>query len=131
MDRENEGSWLGNLGAILAALGHNALAIEYTEQAMAVTLEVDDRKGESVLLGNLALRYGAIGQIARAIDYCRKAVQISRETQAEEFKAVKLSNLGDAYLCNLAGLTTRCAVLRKRWRSHDASVIALWRQERT
>ena len=88
---------LGNLAASLGDLGQNARAIEYLEQALAISCEVRDRSNESVSLGNLGNRYAEIGQSARAIEYCERALLIDREIENLEYEAGDLVNLGEFY----------------------------------
>ena len=70
----------------LGDLGQNARAIEYLEQALAISCEVRNRSNESVSLGNLGNRYAEIGQSARAIEYCERALLIDREIENLEYR---------------------------------------------
>ncbi|MEZ4673508.1 MAG: tetratricopeptide repeat protein [Caldilineaceae bacterium] len=96
-DRQGEGSWLGNLGLAYAELGQVERAIEYYEQALAISREIGHRQGEGNHLGNLGLAYADLGQVERAIKYYEQALAISREIGHRRGEGIHLGNLGNAY----------------------------------
>ena len=94
-DRQAEGSHLGALGLAWAEEGVAKLAweeatkdtaapyfrraIEYYEQALAVTRAINDRPAEGSHLGNLGNAWLLLGDAARAKDLLDQAVTILRE----------------------------------------------------
>ena len=96
-DRLNEGAWLGHLGRAYAALGQAPQAIEYYQQALAISREIGDRSGEGTHLGNLGNAYANLGQVPQAIEYHQQALAISREIGDRRREGTALDNLGTAY----------------------------------
>jgi tetratricopeptide (TPR) repeat protein len=95
--RRGEGADLGNLGCAYAILGQAKRAIEYHEQALAISREISDRRGEGANLGNLGQAYADLGQAERAIEYHERALSISREIGDRRAEGNTLGNLGTAY----------------------------------
>ena len=60
-------------------MGQVERAIEYYQQALAISREIGDRRGEGKGLGNLGNAYYNLGQVGRAIVYYQQALWISRE----------------------------------------------------
>ena len=80
--RRNEGAWLENIGNTYYSLGQVEKAIEYYEDALAISREVVDRRNEGVWLENLGLVYRALGQVEKAIEYYEDALTIGKEIKA-------------------------------------------------
>ncbi|MDM8524897.1 tetratricopeptide repeat protein, partial [Desulfococcaceae bacterium HSG8] len=95
--RQNKGSFLGNLGNAYSDLGQVEKAIEYYEQALAISREIGHRQGEGNRLGNLGLAYSSLGQVEKAIEYYEQALAISREIGHRQGEGSHLGNLGNAY----------------------------------
>jgi tetratricopeptide (TPR) repeat protein len=95
--RQTHGALLGNLGIAYSVLGQVERAIEYHEQALAISKEIGDRHGEGNQLGNLGLAYYALGQVERAIEYHERALAISKEIGDRHGEGNRLGNLGIAY----------------------------------
>ena len=95
--RHNHGAILGNLGNTYSALGQVERAIEYYEQALAISQEIGDRCNEGTWLGNLGNAYYVLGQVERAIKYYEQALTISQEIDDRRGEGADLGNLGNAY----------------------------------
>jgi tetratricopeptide (TPR) repeat protein len=95
--RRNEGIHLGNLGLAYADLGEPRRAIEYHEQALAISREIGARGDEGADLGALGLAYADLGEPRRAIEYLEQALAISREIGDRRNEGNWLGNLGLAY----------------------------------
>ena len=96
-DRQAQGAALGNLGLAHAALGDARKAIEFHEQALAITRQTGDRRGEDATLGNLGSAYGALGDARKAIEFCKQALAIAREIGDRHGEGATLGNLGNAH----------------------------------
>jgi tetratricopeptide (TPR) repeat protein len=96
-DRKAEAAHLGNLGTANRLLGNARLAIEYHEQALAISLEVGDRHGEGQDLGSLGLACASVGETERAIEYYERALGVSRELGDRRDEGNWLVSLGQAY----------------------------------
>jgi tetratricopeptide (TPR) repeat protein len=95
--RRGEGTALDNLGIARRNLGQVERAIEYHQQALAVSREIGDRRGEGTDLGNLGIAYHSLGQVERAIEYYQQALAVSREIGDRRNEGAWLGNLGLAY----------------------------------
>ena len=89
---------LGNLGNAYADLGETRKAIEYHDQALAISREIGDRRGEGAGLGNLGLAYAGLGETRKAIEYHDQALAIAREIGDRQNEGEFLCNLGKACL---------------------------------
>ena len=78
-NRNNEGAWLGNLGAATPILGRPSRLLPY-EQALAIARETGNRNDEGLWLGNLGTSYAALGQTQQAIAHYEQALTIARGT---------------------------------------------------
>lgn len=96
-DKKAASAMLGDLGLAHNDIGQLEKAIEYYEQALAISREIRDQFAEGNHLGNLGLAYSAISQFEKAIGYFEKAIPISRKTGNQRGEANHLNNLGDAY----------------------------------
>ena len=72
-------------------------AIEYHEQALAISREIGDRRGEGNDLGNLGNAYKNLGEVRRAIGYYEQALVIAREIGDRRGEAFLCWNLGLLY----------------------------------
>ncbi|RJF81593.1 hypothetical protein D3877_15770 [Azospirillum cavernae] len=88
---------LGNLGNAHADLGETRRAIEFHEQALAISQEIGDRRGEGQDLGNLGNAHAALGETRRAIEFHQQALVISREIGDQRGEGGHLGNLGLAH----------------------------------
>jgi tetratricopeptide (TPR) repeat protein len=57
-------------------------AIEYHQQALAISRQIGDRRGEGNHLGNLGLAYRDLGDIPRARQYLSQALTIFEEIKS-------------------------------------------------
>ncbi len=96
-DRQGEGAFLSNLGSTYIALGQVEKAIEFYEQALLISHEIEYRQGEGADLGNLGLAYGTLGQVEKAIEFYQQALAISHEIGDRRGEGNQLGNLGNAY----------------------------------
>jgi tetratricopeptide (TPR) repeat protein len=96
--RRNEGIHLGNLGLAYADLGEPRRAIEFYDQALAISREIGDRGDEGADLGALGLAYADLGEPRRAIEYLEQALVIAREIGDRRNEGNWLGNLGLAYV---------------------------------
>jgi len=97
-NRSAEGVHLGNLGNAHAALGNAKKAIEYYEQALAISREmIGDRRNEGAWLGNLGNAYADLGDAKKAIEYYEQALAIFREIGDRRGEGADLGNLGSAF----------------------------------
>lgn len=53
-------------------------AIEYYEQALIISREIDDRRGESAELGNLGNAYSDLGEPKKAIEFLKQSLAIGK-----------------------------------------------------
>ena len=58
-----------------ADLGEVERAIEYHEQALKISRDIQDRQGEGNALGNLGVAYADLGEVERAIEYFEQALR--------------------------------------------------------
>jgi tetratricopeptide (TPR) repeat protein len=100
-------SHLGYLGNAYADLGETRRAIEFYQQALAISQEIGDRRGEGNRLGSLGNAQAALGETRRAIEFYQQALGIAREIGDRRAEGTSLGNLGGTY----AALgETRCAI---------------------
>ncbi|MGV2390910.1 MAG UNVERIFIED_CONTAM: tetratricopeptide repeat protein [Microcystis novacekii LVE1205-3] len=52
--------------------------MDYHQQSLAITRELDDRSGEASSLGNLGVDYHLLGQYQKAINYHQQSLEIVR-----------------------------------------------------
>jgi tetratricopeptide (TPR) repeat protein len=95
--RRKEGVWLAELGNAYYSPGQVERAIEYYQQALAVSSEIGDRRNEGTWLGNLGLAYSDLGLTEQAIEYYQQALAITREIGDRRGEGHHLGNLGVAY----------------------------------
>lgn len=74
-----QASILNNLGITYVEMKNYSKAIEYFEQSLLLSREIDDRKSESSILTNLGSTYEKIGDLVRAVEFYEHALLISRE----------------------------------------------------
>ncbi len=72
-------------------------AIEYFQQALVISREIDDRQGEESDLGNLGNAYAGLGQVGKATEYYEQALVISREIGDRRGEAICLHNIGELH----------------------------------
>jgi tetratricopeptide (TPR) repeat protein len=77
-------------------LGEIEKAIEYYEQALAISREIEYKQLEGNTLGNRGLAYSALGEIEKAIEYYEQALAIHKEIGERDGEGVWLLSLGEA-----------------------------------
>ncbi len=109
-NRAAEGRHMGNLGLAYADLGEKRRAIEYYEQALAISREICEastagspqwtagRRAEGNSLGSLGNAHAALGRARQAIEHYEQALAIAREIGDRRGEGNRLGNLGNAYL---------------------------------
>lgn len=88
---------LANMGNAHSHLGEPRKAIEYYEQALTISKEIEDKRGEGEALGNLGNEYSHLGEIRKAIKYYEKSLKIAKEMRYIYGESAALGNLGTAY----------------------------------
>jgi tetratricopeptide (TPR) repeat protein len=73
---------LGNLGLAYYQLGETRKAIEYGEQALAISREIGDRCGEGNRLNNLGLALDKLGHREEAIRCTEEALKIFEQIES-------------------------------------------------
>ena len=89
-----EGSALGNLGNVYAAIGEPRRAIECYQQALTIAREIGDRRGEGNALDSLGLAYGTLGETHRAIEFFHQHLAVAREIGDRRGESNALGGLG-------------------------------------
>lgn len=97
-DRQAEGAWLSNLGAIYRRMGDAQRAIPLFELALAIFRETGNRQGEGESLRRLAGAYRFLGNDADAvIELHEQSLAIARATANQREEANNLNDLGIVY----------------------------------
>ena len=96
--RQDEGTFLGNLGSAYKDLGQVEKAIEHYTQALVISREISYRQGESNHLGNLGQAYAALGQAEKARTLWQQALVIFEEIHSPNAETVR------AWLAGLDGV---------------------------
>jgi tetratricopeptide (TPR) repeat protein len=97
---------MSELGSIHLLLSEPRKAIEFHEQALAISREIGDHRGEGVHLGNLGLAYSDLGESRKAIEFYEQALAISREIGDRRGEGNQLGNLGSVYYYLGLGMAT-------------------------
>lgn len=88
---------LASMGNAYSDLGEPRKAIEYYEQALIISKEIEDKQGEGEAIGNLGNEYSHLGELRKAIKYYEKSLKIARERRSRYGESAALGNLGTAY----------------------------------
>ncbi|HOV83171.1 MAG TPA: tetratricopeptide repeat protein, partial [Methanothrix sp.] len=88
-DRRGEGADLGNLGLAYADLGDARKAIEYYDQALAISRQIGDRRGEGIQLFNMSLALSKLGNRVQAIECARSALKILQSIESPHAEKAK------------------------------------------
>jgi len=96
-DRYNQNKLLGNIGAAYATMGEARKAIDYYEQALQITLEINDILRQGFWSGNIGAAYANLGENRRAIQYQEQALEIARQIGDRQRQGFWLGNIGVAY----------------------------------
>jgi len=93
----DEAAFLNLLGLAYNALGESRKAIEFYEQALAISKEIGDQQGEGAVPGNLGNAYRDLGETRKAIEYFEQILKLHREIGDRWNEGKDLNNLGIAY----------------------------------
>jgi tetratricopeptide (TPR) repeat protein len=75
-DRWQEAYNLHGLGSVYASVSDHQPALDYFQQALALTRAIGDRLGEATVLNDLGLLYYRQGQPQPALDYYQQALPL-------------------------------------------------------
>ncbi|MCL1475382.1 CHAT domain-containing protein [Argonema antarcticum] len=79
-----------DLGDTYRLLGNYAKAIEYYQQELAITRNIEDAEAQKRILNQLAEAYRALGEHAKAVGYCHQELVIGRKISGLEKEAERL-----------------------------------------
>ena len=88
---------LTTLGNSYYALGNYSQAIDYLQQSLKITQQINNSLEESEILSNLGKVYEALGNYSQAIDYLEYSLSIARENEYHQEESQALSNLAIVY----------------------------------
>jgi predicted ATPase/serine/threonine protein kinase/Tfp pilus assembly protein PilF len=91
--RGTQGRLLGRAGRLLYLAGRYSEALEYFQQALAITREIGDAVNEAINLGNLAIFHQEQGRISEAVEHFQQALAITREVGDRRNETTNLRNL--------------------------------------
>ena len=86
-----------NIAGLYFALGQMQSALEFSNQALSLQIELHDHRGEATTLNTIALLYAGLGQRQRALDFSNQALTAEREVGDRDKEAETLSNIGFIY----------------------------------
>lgn len=85
------------LGIAYKSLSEFNRAIEFFQQALAISRKIGDHNGEMASLNNLGLAYNSLCQYQQAIQLYHQSLRMAREIADLNGEASALNNLGEAY----------------------------------
>ena len=88
---------LNSVGYLYFALGEQAQALDYYNQALLLSRSVGDRTGEARTLNNIGGVYNAMGDKQQALDYYTQALPLRRSVGDKAGEAATLNNIGLVY----------------------------------
>ncbi|OLP20194.1 hypothetical protein BST81_01820 [Leptolyngbya sp. 'hensonii'] len=94
----NEGIPLATLGDTYREMGDYAKAIQFNQEALTATRQLNNRLIESALLLNSSSTYGEMGNYPAAIQSVQQSLTIARELKNQRLEGLALGNLGDILL---------------------------------
>jgi tetratricopeptide (TPR) repeat protein len=97
VNRNAEGSHLGNMGLAYAALGDARRAIHYHKQSLQIYRDSGDRREEGSCLGNIGIAFKMAGDYDEAVKCHQQHLDIAREIRDRRGESHALGNLGIAY----------------------------------
>jgi tetratricopeptide (TPR) repeat protein len=86
-----------SLGEIHHSLYNFSQAINYYEQALALSRQVGDKAGEATTLNNIGGVYNALGEKQQALAYYEQALALWRQVGDKAGEAATLNNIGRVY----------------------------------
>ncbi|HPM27528.1 MAG TPA: tetratricopeptide repeat protein, partial [Methanothrix sp.] len=96
-NKKEKANILSELGTISYLLSEPRKAIEFDDQALAISREIGDRRGEGNALRKLGNAYSELGEPRKAIEFYEQALKISKEIGDRRGEGADLGNLGSAY----------------------------------
>ncbi|HQE97144.1 MAG TPA: tetratricopeptide repeat protein [Methanothrix sp.] len=94
-NKKEKANILSELGTISYLLSEPRKAIEFDDQALAISREIGDRRGEGNALRKLGNAYSELGEPRKAIEFHEQAMKISREIG--DRRGEDPNNLGNAH----------------------------------
>jgi tetratricopeptide (TPR) repeat protein len=88
-DRQNEGSWLGNLGSAYFNLKQYERADEFYRQQQKICQEIGYRYGEANALWGRAICTNEFGSQAQAIKFAQQALEIFTAIKSPSAETMK------------------------------------------
>ena len=85
------------LGKAYSLLGKQQQALDYYQQALTISREVEDCEDEGVMLCSIGSVYYALDKEQQALDYYQQALTILREVGDRKGEGVTLNNIGLIY----------------------------------
>ena len=95
-----EGSALVGLGICHDFLGEYQKAIDYYQQALEITHNIEGiagKAGKGICLGNIGKSFSSLGEYQKAIEYHKQSLEIAQEVSNRDAAVTALGNLGCAY----------------------------------
>jgi len=96
-NKKEKANILDELGSISYLLSESRKAIEFHEQALAISREIGERMGEGNALRKLGNAYLELGENQKAIEFYGQALSISREIEDQQGEGDALGSLGNAH----------------------------------
>ena len=95
--RAGKATCYGNLGAVFRSLGHNVIAKEYFEKALAIRIEIGDKEGEATGYADLGTVFESLGEYVKAKEYYEKALAIAKKLGTKQSEAKNYGNLAHLF----------------------------------
>lgn len=95
--RQQEAAVLGNTGLAYGGLEQYERAIDFFEQALAITRDIDERQVEAIVLSNMGDAYYLLERFERAIEVYEQWLTLAPEIDDRQSESRILGNLGSSY----------------------------------
>ncbi len=81
----------------LDALGDKQQALNYLNQSLPLTRQVEDKAGEATTLNNIGAVYSDLGDKQQALNYYNQSLPLTRQVDYKAGEATTLHNIGAVY----------------------------------